>query len=270
MKHLSFSLCLIILVFCLTNPVSSKDQYVEPLLFGMKVSIQYDMANMFNRFPFQAGLSLILGLGLAGILFFGVITAPFGYMFGVPSEKYVMGDFSFHPASSRMFDSFETSSPSSVLLDYVRSEKMSPRTIFSDNRGESEDQQCCQTFLHYFDATIGYLDFWEPGFLQKWKPYLNVLRNRLGGKVGKDIVNTVESTLSTKYTPEFVHSMFYLIPESEESVRNPACEKRMVCHAHGTLQYISPTIVKIYQKFRYLLKSYLGHSPLITYYFNST
>lgn len=238
------------------NPVSPADQYVEPLLFGMKVNLPYDMANLFNRFPFQGGLSVLLAVTLAGILFFGVITAPFGYMFGVPSEKYILGDFSFHKGGRMFPDSLEPdTSSSSVLLDYVTSVKGSPRTIFSDQRqlqSVSDEEPCCQTFLHYFDSILAYLDYWEPGFLEKWKPMLNVLRNRLGGKVGKDIVNTMESTLNTKYAPEYMHSMFYMISEDEKDVRNPVCQQRMICHAHGAMQYLSPTILKVYQRFRYL------------------
>lgn len=253
-----------ILVAYLILPVSSKDQYVEPLLFGMKASIPYDMANLFNRFPFQGGLAVILGLGLAGILFFGVITSPFGYMFGVPSEKYVLGDFAlkhpevedpnFNPNVHRRMSleppEFPMASPrssSSVLLDYVRSVKGSPRKIFSD---QQSTEPCCQTFLHYFDSIVEYLDYWEPAFPQSWKPSLSVLRNRLGGKIGKEIVTTVESTLGSEYTPEFIESMFYLISEKERDIRNPSCQLRMVCHAHGVLHHLPPLLLKIYHKFR--------------------
>lgn len=70
-----------------------KDQYVQPLNMGMQIAIPYDIANIFNR-PINFGP--IAGLLSAGcllyILFFGVITSPFGYFFGVPSEKYVLGE----------------------------------------------------------------------------------------------------------------------------------------------------------------------------------
>lgn len=251
-----FTLCVLFTITLVIEPVCPKDQYVEPLLFGMKVSIPYDMANLFTRFPFQGGLSVVLGLGLAGILFFGVITAPFGYMFGVPSEKYVLGDYSFHKGGRMLTylnEEFSSPASSSVLLEYIRSEKANPRTIFSDQRqlqDSQDEEQCCQTFLYYFDSVMNYLDYWEPGFLQKWKPSLNVLRRRLGGKVGKDIVTAVESSLSTKFTPEYESSMFYLISEKETDVRNEVCQQRMVCHAHGTLQYLPETALKIYHKFR--------------------
>ncbi|CAL8100349.1 unnamed protein product [Orchesella dallaii] len=236
-------------------PVSSKEQYVEPLLFGMKATLPYDMANLFNEFPIQGGLALLLGLGIMFILFFGVITSPFGYMFGVPSEKYVMGDFKIpHPevaaAEKRIMYSIPSNgAPRSFLLDYVNSVKGSPRTIFSDKREDQEEEQCCQTFLYYFDAILGYFEFWEPGFLEKWKPSLNVLRSRLGGKVGKDIVNTVESSLRKEYRPDFIHSIFYLIPEEEDIRSNEACQLRMVCHAHGAIQYLPVSMLKIYHKF---------------------
>lgn len=236
-------------------PVFSKDEYVEPLLFGLKVSVPYDLANLFNRFPIQGALSLILATGLSFILFFGVITSPFGYMFGVPSEKYILGDYALkHPemSSSRSVD-LTTELPSmpksSFLLDYIRSEKGSARTLFSDQPHQSE-QECCQTFLYYFDSIMSYLDYWEPGFLEKWKPSISMLRTRLGGKVGKEVIKTVESTLNSQYTPDYIHSMFFLISENEKDVRNPTCQKRIICHAHGALPYMPVALLKIYHKFR--------------------
>ena len=70
--------------------VDNKSQYVEPLNSGLQFSIPYDAANIFIR-PIAASISVFLAIAMCFILFFGVITSPFGYVFGIPSRKYVLG-----------------------------------------------------------------------------------------------------------------------------------------------------------------------------------
>src|SRR5688572_25230078 len=53
------------------------------------MSLAYDAANIINR-PFATVLGSCLAGSLGLILFFGVITQPFGFMFGIPSRKYVL------------------------------------------------------------------------------------------------------------------------------------------------------------------------------------
>jgi len=69
---------------CLVN---GDNHYIEPLNLGMKMNIPYDIANVFNR-PIAGVLATILVVCMGCILFFGVISSPFGYMFGIPSRKY--------------------------------------------------------------------------------------------------------------------------------------------------------------------------------------
>jgi hypothetical protein len=57
---------------------------------GMQMAIPYDIANIFNR-PIAGVTSVILTVSLGLIIFFGIITSPFGYFFGVPSRRYVLG-----------------------------------------------------------------------------------------------------------------------------------------------------------------------------------
>lgn len=99
-NKLGLVLPLIYIYLTLLDPVVAKGQYVVPLNMGMKVSIPYDIANLFGRFPIQGALSVVLALALNAILFFGVITAPFGYFFGIPSKKYVLGDVEVSETSS--------------------------------------------------------------------------------------------------------------------------------------------------------------------------
>lgn len=91
MKVSTFSV--VILLLMSSVPVVPKGQFVQPLNMGMQVAIPYDIANIFNR-PINFGpISALISTGsLLYILFFGVITSPFGYFFGIPSEKYVLGD----------------------------------------------------------------------------------------------------------------------------------------------------------------------------------
>lgn len=73
-----------LLLSCLQTYVEPKDQYVQPMMMGMQVAIPYDIANIFNRpVSLSPFVSTFFGLSLLYILFFGVITSPFGYMFGV-------------------------------------------------------------------------------------------------------------------------------------------------------------------------------------------
>lgn len=84
----------VIVTLILSIPNSEgKGQYVQPLNMGMQVAIPYDITNIVNR-PINFGpISALISTGcLLYILFFGVITSLFGYFFGVPSEKYVLGD----------------------------------------------------------------------------------------------------------------------------------------------------------------------------------
>jgi len=93
-KTIGSSIIVIVFTFSsiVINEIESKNQYVQPLNMGMQVAIPYDIANIFNR-PVWFGrtASLFLSGCILFILFFGVITSPFGYMFGIPSEKYVLG-----------------------------------------------------------------------------------------------------------------------------------------------------------------------------------
>ncbi|CAG7723850.1 unnamed protein product [Allacma fusca] len=97
--------------------VDSKGQYVESLNMGLQMAIPYDAANIFNR-PIAAFISTFLSICLAAILFFGVITSPFGYMFGIPSRKYVLGT-----VGARSFSSFDNSSlplEESLVLENIQ------------------------------------------------------------------------------------------------------------------------------------------------------
>ncbi|CAG7823214.1 unnamed protein product [Allacma fusca] len=98
-------LVLIVILYC-PHSVVGKGQYVMPLLGGMKMSLSYDIANLFLR-PVASFLSVFVSIAMLFILFFGIITAPFGYAFGIPSRKYVLGgqagrsmDFQFFNSSS--------------------------------------------------------------------------------------------------------------------------------------------------------------------------
>jgi len=99
---------LVIILVSQKSQVEGKAQFVEPANMGMKMSIAYDIANLWRR-PIAGVLSTVLAISLAIILFFGVITSPFGYMFGIPSRKYVLGGDSNlfpppkDPASPRSF-----------------------------------------------------------------------------------------------------------------------------------------------------------------------
>ena len=87
---LTVTICIILVFNTIIQPVSSKGQYVQPLNMGMQMAIPYDIANIFNR-PIAGVTAVILTVGLGLIMFFGIITAPFGYFFGIPSRKYVTG-----------------------------------------------------------------------------------------------------------------------------------------------------------------------------------
>lgn len=84
--------CILIItlqLICLQNYVEPKDQYVQPLPMGLQVAIPWDIANIWNRpVSLSPFLSTFLGLTLLYILFFGVITSPFGYMFGVYVQSF--------------------------------------------------------------------------------------------------------------------------------------------------------------------------------------
>ena len=67
----------LVLIANFPSPTDTKGQYVMPLLGGMKMSVAYDIANLFIR-PIAASISTFLSICLLFILFFGVITSPFG------------------------------------------------------------------------------------------------------------------------------------------------------------------------------------------------
>ncbi len=84
--------CILIItlqLICLQNYVEPKGQFVQPMMHGMQIAIPWDIANIWNRpVSLSPFLSTFLGLALLYILFFGVITSPFGYMFGVYVQNF--------------------------------------------------------------------------------------------------------------------------------------------------------------------------------------
>jgi len=108
----------LILLSSIPDPVSSKGMYVQPLNMGMQMAIPYDIANIFNR-PIAGVTSVVLTVGLAIVLIFGVITSPFGYMFGIPSNKYVMGKMPEKPVTIRRSFTPEPESEFNAFLNSI-------------------------------------------------------------------------------------------------------------------------------------------------------
>lgn len=117
-----------------------KKQYVQVLNSGLHTSQPYDIANIFRR-PVAAIISIVLTIFLAVFIFFGIITSPFGYFFGIPSRKYVLGGVnttskaSNLPISSRILN-----------LDY----KMEPRNLDLDWEENFQDVNSSKGFLSAF------------------------------------------------------------------------------------------------------------------------
>lgn len=84
-----FSIWILLCLGGLIKEVELESQYVMPMSMGLKLSLPYDIANLFIR-PTAGAISVLISVALLFIIFFGIITSPFGYFFGIPSRKYVL------------------------------------------------------------------------------------------------------------------------------------------------------------------------------------
>jgi len=118
-------------------------------------AVPYDIANIFIR-PIAGVIGVSISVALLLILFFGVITSPFGYFFGVPSRKYVMGGVGAieAKASPRLF-------PSEGILNTIQEMDLFPppssKAFFFWMDGEDLDGDCQLLALCHAHAAIQFL-----------------------------------------------------------------------------------------------------------------
>ena len=146
--------------------VECKNQYVMPMSMGLKMSLPYDICNVFNR-PIFGVTAVILTVALGLIILFGIITSPFGYFFGIPSRKYVLGgpvDHFHSQGSPRM-----KSDPNLLnFLDMLQNPDFSPsfsKSIFHlVNERDLVNEDCKLLLICYGHGAIHYVPQWLLGF----------------------------------------------------------------------------------------------------------
>ncbi|OXA56295.1 hypothetical protein Fcan01_09329 [Folsomia candida] len=253
-NKLGLVLPLIYIYLTLLDPVVAKGQYVVPLNMGMKVSIPYDIANLFGRFPIQGALSVVLALALNAILFFGVITAPFGYFFGIPSKKYVLGDVEVSETSSAAASKRMDFVDEGVeYFDYkpINNERKvyltpSPRSSITLN----EDR----TLFYFLEDVVNLLgkqdNFWT-NFSSTWQdvsPRENAKSSEFLDIIWKLYVDLVNKPQSPNLPNTILDGWFSFMPQSG-SVRSKSCDLLSVCYAHGALKRLPNWLIKIYHVF---------------------
>jgi hypothetical protein len=234
-------------LFLILHTSDAKDQYVLPLNMGMKSSISYDIANMFNR-PnvLQGGLAIFLSYCILGIVFFGVITAPFGYMFGIPSQKYVLGDLKTIYQQIQDEDAASESRIANITHQFdvgPGHSEASPR-----NFGEHPND----TFLRLSEMWSNLQD--KLDFSQ-----FNTLWTNLNFKPNKSLIRLLKNEAwkafvdfsNRSYSPNFLSSMFYLMPKSDPEVMSEGCQLLALCYGHGSTKHLPSKFIRLYSVFRY-------------------
>lgn len=91
MEELRFTFLFLLVSMSLMMGTALVRRNTEPLNIGFIISLPFDISNTL-RAPMGGPLSLILGAGLALIMFFGMLATPLYYIFGIPPRPYHIRD----------------------------------------------------------------------------------------------------------------------------------------------------------------------------------
>lgn len=230
----------------------------EPVNVNWVISLPWDVSNTL-RAPFGGPVSLLLSVTAAAALLLGLLLAPVNYILGFPPRIYhtyrvpgILGKLpliksgrSFNSAVGGGEDSGENYSHYQHYYHHPTNITNGQFQFYDDGDGDGESfdmadilvhlfERVSSTFKIVFDKDSDY-DFGEENF------------------TGREL-SVVKADEEESYGPPgFLDSIFLLVPEEDE-----ICRQLMVCHAHGFLDFLPTSMVKLYKVLRY-------HIPITCY-----
>lgn len=222
----------ILLVFLDSNQLVQSQTLNEPVNSNIIFALPWDIANSL-RAPLGGPVSLALSVIMACILLFGFLLAPVNYIFGYPPRIYhgyrIPGLF------GRSLDiALENYPEFSKSGDYSHYYQLPNNGANNDfNRGIREGLDMADMLVHLVDR------------VSSARVVFDRDENYLFGE--KDFTGRELALWDVNETPGFLDYIFLLVPEEDEM-----CRQLLVCHAHGFLEFLPETALKLYQLLRYI------------------